>query len=236
MKTIAKIAALAMTVSLAFVLTACGGSASSSAASASASAASESASAASASASAASESASAASASASAESASTAAADADTYSNEFFALKYHLPEGWKFVDTSALKNANGVVAAASENASIDMVATNADQSQLVVVAVETPSDKTAGMTAEKFLEAQEELIKSGLGGNYSYTSSTGEVTFNGINRTLPAIVMNVDANGAKLVICQTVAEKDGAFFNAIAIGASEDEVTKAFEGFAAVTA
>lgn len=245
MRTIGKIAALAMTVSLALVLTACGGSASSSAAStsasasaasASASAASESASASAASASAASESASASAASASAESASTTAADANVYTNEYFALKYNLPEGWSFVDTSALKNANGVVAAASENAEIDMVAMDANQSQLVVVAVESPDSKTAGMTPEKYLEAQEELIKAGLGGNYSYNSTTAEVTFNGIDRTLPALLMNIDANGAKLAICQTVAEKDGAFFNAIAIGASEEEVTKALEGFAAVTA
>ena len=234
MKTIVRIAALAMTVALAFVLTACGGSASSSASSSSASA--SAASAASTSASSASESASASAASASTESASAATADADTYANEFFALKYNLPEGWKFVDTSALKNTNGVVAAASENAEVDMAAVNADMSQIVVVGIETPNDKTAGMTAEQYLEAQEEQIKAGLGDNYAFTSTTGEVTFNGIDRTLPALIMNIDVNGAKLVICQTVAEKDGAFLNAIAMGASEEEVTKAFEGFAAITA
>ena len=159
MKTIGKIAALAMTLSLAFVLTACGGSASSSAASssASASAASSSASAsaesasasadsASASTSAESASASAESASASAESASasTAAADADVYENKFFSINYHLPEGWSFADVSAIKGSNDVIAKASENAELDMVAVNADQSQIVVVGIESPSDENAG--------------------------------------------------------------------------------------------
>ena len=257
MKTIGKIAALAMTLSLAFVLTACGGSASSSAASSSASAsaasssasasaesasasadsASASTSAESASASAESASASAESASASAESASasTAAADADTYENQFFSINYHLPEGWSFADVSAIKGNNDVISKASENAELDMVAVNADQSQIVVVGIESPSDENAGKTAEDYLDAQVEAMESALEGNYSYSTTSASITFEGIERELPAAVTNLDVNGAKLSICHAVAEKEGAFFNVIAMGATQDEVVKAFESFAAVT-
>ena len=255
MKTIGKIAALAMTLSLAFVLTACGGSASSSAASssasasaasssasasaesASASAESASASAESASASAESASASAESASASAESASasTAAADADTYENQFFGINYHLPEGWSFADVNAIKGSNDVISKASENAELDMVAVNADQSQIVVVGIESPSDENAGKTAEDYLDAQVEAMESALEGNYSYSTTSASITFEGIERELPAAVTNLDVNGAKLSICHAVAEKEGAFFNVIAMGATQDEVVKAFESFAAVT-
>ena len=227
MKTIGKIAALAMTLSLAFVLTACGGSASSSAASSSASASAASSSA----------SASAESAYASAESASasTAAADADVYENKFFSINYHLPEGWSFADVSAIKGNNDVISKASENAELDMVAVNADQSQIVVVGIESPSDENAGKTAEDYLDAQVEAMESALEGNYSYSTTSASITFEGIERELPAAVTNLDVNGAKLSICHAVAEKEGAFFNVIAMGATQDEVVKAFESFAAVT-
>lgn len=227
MKTIGKIAVLAMTMSLAFVLTACGGSASSSAASSSAASSSASASAASTSASASSASASAASAS--------AASDANAYVNDFFGLKFNLPEGWSFVDAASLKGANEVIAAASANAQVDMVAMNADKNQIVIAGIEAASDKTAGMTAEKYLEAEEQEMTASIGGNYSLTTTSAEVTFAGIDRKLPASVTTLNVNGANLVICQTVAEKDGSFFSAIAMGASEEEVTKAFENFAATT-
>lgn len=230
MKTIVKVAALAMTLSLAFVLTACGGSASSSAASssASASASSASASAASPSASAASASASAASASASSASAVT---DADTYTNEFFGLQFNLPAGWSFVDTAALTQANDAIAAASQGSEIDMVAMNAEKNQIVVVGVEAASEKTAGKTVEQYLEAEGEDLKVSLGNNYSLTSTTGEVTFEGIERTLPATITTVDVNGVQLVIGQTAAEKDGSFFNAIAMGSSQEEVATALGCF-----
>lgn len=232
MKTIGKIAVLAMTMSLAFVLTACGGSASSSAASSSAASSSASASAASTSTSAASTSASAASASAASAS---AASDANAYVNDFFGLKFNLPEGWSFVDAASLKGANEVIAAASANAQVDMVAMNADKNQIVIAGIEAASDKTAGMTAEKYLEAEEQEMTASIGGNYSLTTTSAEVTFAGIDRKLPASVTTLNVNGANLVICQTVAEKDGSFFSAIAMGASEEEVTKAFESFSATT-
>jgi predicted RNA-binding protein with RPS1 domain len=135
----------------------------------------------------------------------------------------------------AQEGLNEVIAAASANAEVDMVAMNADKSQIVIAGIETANDKTAGMTAEKYLETEEQEMTASIGGNYSLTTNSAEVTFAGIDRKLPASITTLNVNGATLVICQTVAEKDGSFFSAIAMGASEDEVTKAFENFAATT-
>jgi hypothetical protein len=263
MKTIGKIAALAMTLSLMFVLTACGGSSSSSAASSSeASDAASSAAASSESASASAESASAESASeesasadaaaeASEESASAeaseeasadasesesiAAADADVYENEFFGIKYRLPEGWKFVDVNEIGGVNDVISTASQNAQLDMVAMNEDQNQIVVIGIEEPEDSNAGKTAEEYLQAQVEQTQAALEGNYSYTASDATVTFNGMDRELPAYITNLDINGVQFSICQAVAEKEGYFFNAIAMGANQDEVVSAFSSFVAMS-
>lgn len=231
MKTIGKIAVLAMTLSLAFVLTACGGSSSSSAASSSASASASAASSAAAS----SESASASAASASA-SASSEAANLDTYENEFFGIKFHLPEGWTFESADTIKGFNELISAASQGAELDMVATNADSSQVVLVSIEQPNDKNAGKTAEQYLEAQEQETKDSLQGNVAYTSTSVTMTFSGLDRELPATLTDLDINGVKICMCEAVAEKDGYFLSMIAMGATEDEVTKAFESFAAITA
>lgn len=231
MKTIGKIAALAMTLSLAFVLTACGGSASSSAASSSA--ASASAASASASASASSES---ASASASSASASSAAATADTYQNEFFGIVFHLPAGWTFESADTIKSFNELIAALSTTAELDMIASNADASQTIIVTVEAPNATNSGKTAEQYLEAEQEATKAALAGNYAYTSTSATITFEGMDRELPAVITNLDINGTKICMCEAVAEKDGYFFTATAIGSTQDEVTKAFESFAATTA
>lgn len=223
-----------MTLSLAAVLTACGGGAASSSAAASASASADSASA-----SAASASASAEPASAFAEEASDSAAASnviegvDTYTNEAFGIKFNLPEGWLFIDTSAVASINAIAATASENAELDMVATNAEQDQIVVVGIASPSAENADMTAEQYLESQEEEIKDGLEGNYTYTSESATVTFDGIDRELPASIINLDLDGNQLAICQAVAEKDGHFLNAIAMGADQDEVTSSFKSFSA---
>lgn len=228
MKTIGKIAALAMTLSLAFVLTACGGSASSSAAASSSSAsASTSSASASASASAASESASASAASASA----SADGEANAYTNDFFGIEFDLPEGWSFVDEQTISQTNQLVAAASESSEVDMVAMNAEQSQIVIVGTEPSNSKNAGMTAEAYLEAQEEALKASFGDTYAYTSESATITFEGIDRELPATIMNVNLNGGNLTICQTVAEKDGNFFSVTIMGASQEEVSSAMGYF-----
>ena len=229
MKTIGKITVLALTLSLAFVLTACGGSALSSAASSSASASE-----ASSSASASAESASASADSASA-SASTEVADADVYENDYFGIKFNLPEGWSFADVNAIKGVNDVISTASKNAELDMVAMNADQSQIVVVGLETPSDDNAGKTDEDYLNAQVEEMEAALEGNSASSTVSATVSFEGMERELPAVITNLDVNGVKFCICQAVAEKEGAFCNAISMGATEDEAVKAFESFAATS-
>ena len=239
MKSIAKSAVLAMTLSLAFALSACGESASSSAASASASASSASASSAATSASASAASASSAATSASASSASTSAASAsdaaaNVYSNEYFKLNYDLPEGWTFANQAALNQANSPIASLAGSDEVDMVAMSSDGSTAVVVAVIEPNGQMAGKTAEDLLKTQtEELQKSLEGSSVSYTSTEGDVTFNGMTRTLPATFTTATADGKEISIGQAVAEKDGAFLDVLIAGPSEDAVAKAFEAFRA---
>ncbi len=233
MKTIGKIAALAMTVSLAFVLTACGGSASSSAAASSASASASSASAAASSTSAAS-SESAAASSASAAASSTSAADADVYINEAFGIEYKLPDGWKFVDSGSIKEMNSFAASVAAGESVEMIATAPDGSASVIITLAEPTSATTAKTAEDFLKAQTEELQKGLqGSNYSYTSTDAQVTFDGLTRTLPANITSITVEGATLVIGQAVAETEGYFLDVIVVGANENDVMKAFEAFRA---
>ena len=127
MKTFGKVAVLAMAMALAVVLAGCGGSASSSAASsASASSASASATSASASSTAASTTASSASASTSVSAASSAAAavfkagkvSGDTYTNEFFGVKFVAPSGFTFNDDAKMAEMNAAVGASLNDESI----------------------------------------------------------------------------------------------------------------------
>lgn len=192
-------------------------------------------SAASASASSASAAASSASASAASESASAASSEEpNVYTNEYFGIEFNVPEGWSFVEQSTISNMNSLIATASANASLDMIAMKADQSQIVIASIEDASSATAGMTAEDYLDAQAKEIIAGLGDNYSYTSDSATVTFNGIDRELPAVIMNINAGEMHLYIAQAVAEKDGAFLNVVAMGATQDEVTSAFGNFHAI--
>ena len=233
MKTIGKIAALAMTLSLAFVLTACGGSSSSSAASS----ASASASSASAAASSASAAASAASTAASSAAASSSAEAPDTYRNEAFGIEFNLPEGWKFVDASSLKDMNSVVSSVTGNEGVDMIATNADGSTAVIVGIVEPSSETSGKTAEDFLKTQvDQLTQAMQGGNYAYTSTDAEITFNGMTRTLPANIASITVEGQTLVMGQAAAEKEGYFLDIAVVSTSEDAVMKTFEAFKAIAA
>lgn len=156
------------------------------------------------------------------------------YVNEFFGIKFYLPEGWSFVDKSAIEDLNNVAATASENAELDMLAMNADKSQVMLVSVEAPNEANAGMTAEQYLEAQEETMKENLEGNYSYSITSATLTFEGIDRELPMIMMNLNVNDVEVFICQAVAEQDGCFFNAVSVGSSEDEAINAFESFTAI--
>lgn len=234
MKTIGKIAVLGMTLSLAFVLSACGGSASSSAASSSAAASSASASASAASASAASASAASASAASASAASASAASTATTYTNAAFGLDYYLPAGWTFSDAATLQQMNSPVASAASSSAIDMVAVAADAKTAVIVALVEPGMAGTAKTAEEFLQAQVDAMTQSLAGsNYAYTSTSADITFNGMARTLPANIMNITADGNSLVIGQAVAEKDGYFLDVIVTGATEDDVTNAFKAFTA---
>lgn len=224
MKTIGKIAALAMTLALAGVLTACGGGASSSAASSSASASS---------ASAAASSASAATSNASASASSEAP---DVYTNEAFGLRFYLPDGWKFTDAESLKSMNSVVTSAAGSENLDMVAVSSDGKTSVLIGIIEPSDATKGKTAQDILKAQaDELTKALEGSNYAFESKEAEVTFDGLDRTLPANITTMTVEGTTIAIGQAVAEKDGYFLDIVAAGSSEDDVLNAFKAFKALS-
>lgn len=224
MKTIGRIAALAMTLALAGVLTACGGGASSSAASSSASASS---------ASAAASSASAATSSASASASSEAP---DVYTNEAFGLRFYLPDGWKFTDAESLKSMNSVVTSAAGSENLDMVAVSSDGKTSVLIGIIEPSDATKGKTAQDILKAQaDELTKALEGSNYAFESKEAEVTFDGLDRTLPANITTMTVEGTTIAIGQAVAEKDGYFLDIVAAGSSEDDVLNAFKAFKALS-
>ena len=223
MKTIGKIAALATSVSLSFALVACGGAASSSASS-SASSASDSAVAS-----------SSVAATDSTASSSVDASEADSYKNEAFGLRYVLPEGWKFADTASIKETNSALANAAGGASIDMAATNADGSAVVIVAIVEPGDETTGKTAEDYLKSQVADMEKGVKeSSATYTSEEAEITFNGLDRKLPANIETITQGDQTLVIAQAVAEKEGYFMDVISMGIDKDEVVKTFESFRAI--
>ena len=217
MNKIGKIVILAMTLSLAFVLTACGGGGSSAQSSQESSSASAST----------SESASAAS--------PAAESSADVYVNDYFGIEYDLPEGWTFEDVSAAIDVEDSVDEALTNSKVDMLAKSADGSQNVIVAVEVANDNTAGKSAEDYLDDRLQGTIDGFEGNYSYSSSTATITFAGIERALPAFIMEIDSNGTKTVYCQAVAEKDGDFMTMTSVATNEADAEAAFNNFVATS-
>ena len=238
MKTISKIAVLALSLALAGALSACGSSASSSASaasasSASASAASETASAASASASAAStDAASSAAASESAQAASTS----DYYKHDYFGIVFNLPEGWTFVDASSIESMNAQLGGLGQ-AEADMIASANDSSMAVVVTVEEPGESTAGQDAETHLDAAvEKTLESVQGSNVSYVSNGATVEFEGVNREIPAMITKVANDGAELWIGQACAEVDGAYFNISIVAPTEEDINAIFTYFSGAAA
>ena len=233
MKTISKIAVLALSLALAGALSACGSSASSSASaasasSASASAASETASAASASASAASTD--AASSAAASESAQAASAS-DYYKNDYFGIIFNLPEGWTFVDASSIESMNAQLSGLGQGEA-DMIASANDSSMAVVVTVEEPGESTAGQDAETHLDAAvEKTLESVQGSNVSYVSNGATVEFEGVNREIPAMITKVANDGAELWIGQACAEVDGAYFNISIVAPTEEDINAIFTYF-----
>ena len=170
MKTVGKIAALAVTLALAGVLTACSGSASSGSASASASASAASASA----------SAAASSASASAAASSAAASDfkvgteqAGTYANEFFGVKLVLPEGFSFYDDAQMAELNKSVgelqtdedivkALESGKAFFDMAAGSASGATVNAVIAYAGTPEAQALDAAAYLEYAKAGLESQL--------------------------------------------------------------------------
>ena len=233
MKTISKIAVLALSLALAGALSACGSSASSSASAASAtsastSAASETASAASASASAASTD--AASSAAASESAQAASAS-DYYKNDYFGIIFNLPEGWTFVDASSIESMNAQLSGLGQGEA-DMIASANDSSMAVVVTVEEPGESTAGQDAETHLDAAvEKTLESVQGSNVSYVSNGATVEFEGVNREIPAMITKVANDGAELWIGQACAEVDGAYFNISIVAPTEEDINAIFTYF-----
>ena len=234
MKTISKIAVLALSLALAGALSACGSSASSSASaasasSASASAASETASAASASASTASTD--AASSAAAASESAQAASTSDYYKNDYFGIIFNLPEGWTFVDASSIESMNAQLSGLGQGEA-DMIASANDSSMAVVVTVEEPGESTAGQDAETHLDAAvEKTLESVQGSNVSYVSNGATVEFEGVNREIPAMITKVANDGAELWIGQACAEVDGAYFNISIIAPTEEDVNAIFTYF-----
>lgn len=239
MKTISKIAVLALSLALAGALSACGSSASSSASaasasSASASAASETASAASASASAASTD--AASSAAAASESAQAASTSDYYKNDYFGIIFNLPEGWTFVDASSIESMNAQLSGLGQGEA-DMIASANDSSMAVVVTVEEPGESTAGQDAETHLDAAvEKTLESVQGSNVSYVSNGATVEFEGVNREIPAMITKVANDGAELWIGQACAEVDGAYFNISIVAPTEEDVNAIFTYFSGAAA
>ena len=239
MKTISKIAVLALSLALAGALSACGSSASSSASAASAtsastSAASETASAASASASAASTD--AASSAAAASESAQAASTSDYYKNDYFGIIFNLPEGWTFVDASSIESMNAQLSGLGQGEA-DMIASANDSSMAVVVTVEEPGESTAGQDAETHLDAAvEKTLESVQGSNVSYVSNGATVEFEGVNREIPAMITKVANDGAELWIGQACAEVDGAYFNISIVAPTEEDVNAIFTYFSGAAA
>ena len=239
MKTISKIAVLALSLALAGALSACGSSASSSASAASAtsastSAASETASAASASASAASTD--AASSAAAASESAQAASTSDYYKNDYFGIIFNLPEGWTFVDASSIESMNAQLSGLGQGEA-DMIASANDSSMAVVVTVEEPGESTAGQDAETHLDAAvEKTLESVQGSNVSYVSNGATVEFEGVNREIPAMITKVANDGAELWIGQACAEVDGAYFNISIVAPTEEDINAIFTYFSGAAA
>ena len=137
------------------------------------------------------------------------------------------------MDAESLAKTNASVSKLTSDDSVDMVAASADGTTAVIVAVTEPNAQNTGKTAQDFLDAQVKELESGLQGTYAYESSSADITFNGMSRTIPAAITTITAEGKTLVIGQAVAEKNGAFLDVIVTGTNEADVTKAFEAFKA---
>ena len=140
--------------------------------------------------------------------------------------------------STSLRGAGGDAGAAeaasrAEAAAASTARFRADSSTAVVVTLEEASEKTAGKDAEAYLQAAvDDMVASINGSNVAYESNGGTVEFEGINRSIPAMVTKITNDGAELWIGQACADVDGNFFNISVVGPSEEAVSQAFSCFA----
>ena len=219
MKTIGKIAALAMTLAMALALTACGGSGSSSSAASSASA-----------------SASSASASASSSASSEfeiGKAEADTYTNEFFGVQFVLPEGYEFKDDAFLADLNKsvgetindeAVTKALENgtAFFDMAAIGPENDNVNVVIEYAGTPAAKAIDAATYVEYAKDPIAKQLEGSGATVSNIEVTTFkNAAGDEFPALKLQLEMNGAQLNE-EVLVLKSGDYFMSITATASAE--------------
>lgn len=227
MRTVGKIAVLAMTLALAGVLTACGGSGSASSAASSASSAAENSAAAAASSESASVEAAAASAAAegkAAESADAEQAGADAWNNEMFGFKFEKPEGWVFAteDEIASRNQSNP---AGPNSEIVMMALSPDKSTMVEVSIdESGTDATPDAHLDARVETMKKTIDAQTNGNDEF--SVDNVTFGFTSGdSLPARMITAKAGDTTLYGFLDSAQKDGAFFDVSIQGHDKEAVS-----------
>ncbi|MBR3225512.1 MAG: hypothetical protein IKF78_09330 [Atopobiaceae bacterium] len=216
MKTVGKIAALAVSASLALTLGACGGSALSSSSSAASSSASSS----------------AASSSASVSENTT---DADHYENKAFSINFRPLEGWTFTDITTLNNSSSPIVSTANSDEIDMVAASPDMKSAAIVAIVPPNDSNAGKTADQVLKDQLASMKAGLDEKkVDYTIEETEVVFEGLDRKLPGAVITIKSDGQEIVMAQAVAESDGYFMEILVGAQDKDSINQVINQFKAV--
>ena len=222
MNTAYKITALGLSIGVAFALAACGGNAAPSVSSSEASSAAEPAS---------------SSTASSAEETPSGDASDTVYENEYFGIKLALPEGWTFGDENAMNEESVTEDALAAGSSFDMVASSADGASSALVAVEQPSDRTAGQSASDLLASQvETMVDKSSSGNYSITTEDATLTFDGSDMELPAAFVTINRDDAELHVGLVTAEKDGAFLSLIVQCPTEAGVDEVISGLKAIIA
>ena len=243
MKTFGKVAVLAMAMALAVVLAGCGGSASSSAAS-SASASSASATSASASSTAASTTASSTSASTSASAASSATAavfkagkvNGDTYTNEFFGVKFVAPSGFTFNDASKMAEMNAAIGSSLTDESItkalengaayfDMACANENGTNVNVTIEHGGSTGASALTPEQYLNVAKESLADQLKSSGAEVKDVEVTTFkNAAGKDLASMKVTLEVQGVTLYE-QLICLKAGDYFmNITATSQNQDDL------------
>lgn len=231
MKPVGKIAVLAMALALAGALVACGGSSSSGSASASSASASASASAASASASVESASASASSAEAEFE---VGVSEADTYTNEFFDMKFELPDGFSFQDADYLAKLNASVGEALDDKAVtealesgaaffDMAAVSENGDNVTVVIEYAGSPEAAAIDAAAYLAYTKEQLGPQLekNGTTVKNAELGKFTNGTTGDEFDALKLELEVSGTPLYE-ELIVVKEGNYFMTVTATSSDE--------------